>query len=45
MGKKKGEKPEGEEAFVKKEKSLAKKAEKKLRYSYFPHSISFKSSS
>lgn len=29
MGKKKGEKPEGEEAFVKKEKSLAKKAEKK----------------
>ena len=29
MGKKKGKKPEGEEAFVKKEKSLAKKAEKK----------------
>ncbi len=29
MGKKKGEKPEGKEAFVKKEKSLAKKAEKK----------------
>ena len=29
MGKKKGEKPEGDEAFVKKEKSLAKKAEKK----------------
>ena len=29
MGKKKGEKPEGEAAFVKKEKSLAKKAEKK----------------
>ena len=29
MGKKKGEKPEGEEAFAKKEKSLAKKAEKK----------------
>ena len=29
MGKKKGEKPEGEEAFVKKEKGLAKKAEKK----------------
>ena len=29
MGKKKGEKPEGEDAFVKKEKSLAKKAEKK----------------
>lgn len=29
MGKKKGEKPDGEEAFVKKEKSLAKKAEKK----------------
>lgn len=29
MGKKKGEKPEGEEAFVKKEKNLAKKAEKK----------------
>ena len=29
MGKKKGKKPEGEAAFVKKEKSLAKKAEKK----------------
>ena len=29
MGKKKGEKPEGEEAFVKKEKGLAKKGEKK----------------
>ncbi|WP_455022785.1 hypothetical protein [Oribacterium sinus] len=29
MGKKKGEKPEGEEAFVKKEKGLAKKREKK----------------
>lgn len=29
MGKKKGEKPEGEEAFAKKEKSLAKKAAKK----------------
>lgn len=29
MGKKKGEKPEGEEAFAKKEKSLAKKVEKK----------------
>lgn len=29
MGKKKGEKPEGEAAFVKKEKSLAKKAKKK----------------
>lgn len=29
MGKKKGEKPEGEAAFVKKEKSLAKKAAKK----------------
>ena len=33
MGKKKGEKPDGEEAFVKKEKSLAKKAEKKAEKS------------